>query len=164
MITQKYLKERLNYNHVTGEFIWINSKSNGTRNGSVAGGMAGKGYRRIMIDGFNYKEHRLAWLYFHGSLPSMLDHINGNRSDNRIKNLRIVSPIENQRNMKAYSTNTSGIVGVRFDKRMKKWHARINVKSKSIHLGVFSNKEDAIKKRIAAEKEYGFHENHGRLK
>lgn len=164
MITQWYLKERLNYNKDEGVFIWKKSNSNGTVNGAVAGGKAGDGYRRIMIDGVNYKEHRLAWLYCYGKLPNMIDHIDGNRSNNKIDNLRDVSSIENSRNMKMYSTNSSGVVGVRLIKKSCMWHARINVKSKSMHLGTFLDKDDAIAARLKAEEKYGFHNNHGRLK
>jgi len=164
MITQEYLKSRLIYNSDTGVFIWLKNKSNNVKIGSVAGGKAAMGYSRIMIDGSNYKSHRLAWLYCNGNLPNMIDHMDGNRSNNAIENLRDVSSIENSRNMKMYSTNSSGVVGVRLDKKSNKWHARINVKSKLIHLGYFFEKESAIIARVEAEIKYGFHENHGRLK
>ena len=164
MITQEYLKTRLAYDSVNGVFNWIKSRSNGVSDGSIAGGKAGLGYRRIMIDGVNYKEHRLAWLYIYGELPNMIDHIDGNRSNNVITNLRDVSSIENSRNMKIYSTNSSGVVGVRFVEKSGMWHARINVKSKSIHLGMFADKNNAINARLEAQEKYGFHNNHGRLK
>ena len=79
MITQEYLKSRLDYNSVTGVFVWIKNKSNYVKIGAVAGGDTGMGYKRIMIDGVNYKSHRLAWLYCYGDLPNMIDHEDGNR-------------------------------------------------------------------------------------
>ena len=164
MVTQEELKARLSYNKVSGVFTWLKRRVNRGCSGTVAGGPAGIGYRRIMVNGTNHKEHRLAWLFCYGELPVVIDHINGKRSDNRIVNLRSVSPIDNQRNMKVYSTNTSGVVGVRMDAQKGMWHSRINVKSKSVHLGFFKDKCNAIAARKEAEIKYGFHKNHGRLK
>lgn len=106
----------------------------------------------------NYSTHRLAWYYVHGVEPDEVDHINGNRSDNRIVNLRNVSRTENCRNTKRAKRNTSGVVGVSWDSVNKVWHVRIRRK----HIGRLKDFDDAISARKAAELEFGFHANHGR--
>ena len=91
-----------------------------------------------------------------------IDHENGDRSDNRIANLRDVPPSENMRNVKRHITNTSGHVGVFWYKPRNKWVARITVNYTLHHLGYFTDIADAIAARKAAEIFYGFHKNHGR--
>lgn len=107
--------------------------------------------------------HRLIWFYMTGEWPDIIDHINGNRSDNRWCNLRNVTQFENMKNRKICSNNTSGCMGVIWHKRARKWEASIRVNSKRKSLGYFDAKEEAIMIRKAAEIEYGYHENHGRI-
>lgn len=154
MLTQKRLKEVLKYNKNTGIF---------TKGGKSIGYDDGRGYLRTLIDGKQYRLHRLAWLYQHGTFPDNsldIDHINQNKRDNSIDNLRVVSHIENSRNQKKHSTNTSGVSGVY--KFGKKWRAMIRFKDKLIHLGLFKEKEDASIARKKALDKYRFHENHGK--
>ena len=82
------------------------------------------------------------------------DHHNRNKLDNRKENLVQCTNQENTRNISVGKNNTSGFIGVNFNKRSNKWHARIVVNSKEHHLGFFANKEDAIRTRLCAEKEY----------
>ena len=110
--------------------------------------------------------HRLVWCHYYGKWPEsnlVIDHINGNCYDNSIENLRLVSQAENNRNRSTPKDNTSGHIGLYWIKSSSKWRAQIGVNGKDIYLGLFKNKEDAIKARKEAEKKYGFHENHGRL-
>ncbi len=121
------------------------------------------GYLVGRIFGVNYNSHRIAWALHHNKWPEgPIDHINGNRSDNRIENIRLVSPQENARNSKRAISNKSGTTGVTWRKRDRKWHAHISVARKHIYLGYFSNRDAAIEARKAAEKKLGFHPNHGR--
>lgn len=130
--------------------------------GDIAGTASSQGYRYIKIKQKRFAEHRLAWMYVYGEFPrGEIDHINGNRSDNRLTNLRVVTRAENCRNLARRSDNTSGHIGVSWNKAMSKWAARIAVGGKHRALGLFVNLADAISARKAAERDIGFHANHG---
>lgn len=120
------------------------------------------GYKRGLIFGKSYLAHRIAWKIEYGQEPDCIDHINGDRSDNRICNLRSVSASENTRNTKIYKTNNSSACGVYWHKVAKKWAASIGAKSRRVNLGLFSDLADAVNARKAAELSLGYHENHGR--
>lgn len=129
----------------------------------------GDGYRNGAIFGKNYKAHRVIWKLVTGFDAEMIDHINGDRADNRFCNLRSATRVDNCRNASLYRTNTSGSVGIDFLKsipgqRRGRWRARICVNGKLVALGLFSTREDAVRARKAAERKYGFHPNHGRKK
>ena len=117
----------------------------------------------IKIDSIAYFEHRLAFLYIHGRLPfPETDHINGDRGDNRIDNLREVTSTENNQNMSTRSDNTSGCTGFTFRTERGKWKASIKVNKKLIILGDFLDWFDAVCARKSAELRFGFHPNHAR--
>jgi hypothetical protein len=162
-ISQKELKEVLNYNPDTGIFTWLVDRGANRTSGKIAGHIDCHGYRSIGIDGKYYKAHRLAWLYVHGEFPpNEIDHINGNGIDNRLDNLRPVTSSENSQNQKMRDNNKSGVMGVYWYNKSKKWLARIRVNTKEIHLGVYKDLELAALVRAEAEVKYGFHPNHGR--
>lgn len=123
------------------------------------------GYVQGTIFGKRRLGHQVVWMMVHGSLPKppyCLDHINGNRSDNRISNLRKVLISENNRNTGIRTSNTSGVCGVSWYKSSRKWVAEIAYNGEKIRLGRFDKLEDAAAARKAAEVKYGFHENHGK--
>lgn len=120
------------------------------------------GYYSGSLFGKKYKAHRIIWKFVYGEDPLTIDHINGNKLDNRVCNLRNVSQAENARNSSKSKSNSSGCVGVVFDKSRNKWAARIHDVDKMINLGRFDKFEDAVLTRKQAEKELGYHENHGR--
>ena len=161
-ITQERLKELLEYNKNTGIFYWrINKQSR--KAGTVAGHINKYGYVRIMLDKRQYQAHRLAWLYCYGSFPvEQIDHINHNKSDNRICNLREASEVDNHKNRPKQLNNTSGCTGVSWYKPTSKWGAYIQVNGKSITLGYFSSFTEAVKARKEAEIKYGFSKRHGK--
>jgi len=161
MVTQKQLKQLLNYNPETGLFTWIKSKTNCIKSGDVAGTIMVSGYIRITIDFCQYRAHRLAWLFMVNEWPDQIDHKNHDRKDNRWCNLRNVTNQENGKNQSLGKNNVSGIAGVGWSKQSSKWYARIMVGGKGIHLGVFADKFEAICARKSAERKYGFHTNHG---
>lgn len=159
MITQKELKELLNYNPDTGIFTWRYSRR-GAKKGSTAGSNDGYGYTSIRVNSKPYGSHRLAWLYMFGAWPkNQIDHINHDRVDNRIENLREVTRQENGRNLALNKKNTSGVTGVR--RKGNQWYATIGVNGSKVRLGGFKDKFEAICARKSANNKYGFHKNHG---
>lgn len=162
MLTQERLKELLSYDKETGQFTWLSARGN-KKNGSIAGCINGIGYFKIGVDGAVYLSHRLAFLYVNGKFPdNQVDHINGERTDNRYLNIRLVSGSENHRNRGLQKNNKSGRIGVLFRNKRNKWVAQVTLNGKCRHLGDFDNIEDASKARQEAEKKYGFHVNHGK--
>jgi len=122
----------------------------------------GLGYKHGSIWNRKIKAHRVIWCLVYGEWPDgKIDHISGDRADNRISNLRVVDDIENARNMARRYDNNSGCTGVsKF--RCSQWRARIHVNGEDKFLGLFDSKDEAIAARQAAEKKYGHHINHGR--
>lgn len=165
------LRQLLRYEAETGKLFWL-PRDTGTRGGRYfntryAGKEAltgpTKGYLAGSIRDKPAKAHRVAWAIHFGEWPNgMIDHINQDRADNRITNLRVVGHIENGRNAKRHRTNTSGVTGVGWVKNKCRWRAMIKVGGHNHYIGMFLNFEDAVEARRAAEAEYGFHENHGR--
>lgn len=122
-----------------------------------------KGYRHGHILGKRCSAHHAAWAISHGVWPKeQIDHINGSPGDNRLVNLRQVSNQENLRNQPLRSSNTSGFIGVGWNKATRKWYAKICVSGKTINLGQFVDIRDAVAARKRADADFGFHENHGR--
>ena len=110
-----------------------------------------------------YLAHRVAWAIYSGAWPErQIDHINGNRLDNRIANLRSVTHQENGKNCAIGIKNTSGTIGVSWHSRDLVWTAQVNKNGKQKHIGSFKNKDDAISARAKASAECGYHANHGR--
>lgn len=155
MVTQNRLKEIFTYDKSTGIFFRVK----GTRK---VGYVNTKGYIRISVDGKGYFAHHLAWLYVYGIFPeTTIDHINHVRTDNSIDNLRLVSCAENSKNMKMNKNNKTGIVGVSWNSKARKWSAEITVNSSQMKLGLFTSIKDAIDARNKAENKHNFHKNHG---
>ncbi|WP_320705372.1 HNH endonuclease [Enterobacter cloacae] len=147
MLTQGKLKSLLSYSPETGLFHWLTEKTNAIQPGDKAGWKDEQGYWRITIDGYDYRAHRLAWLYMNGVMPAMVDHKNRNRSDNRACNLRECNASQNAMNRKTQANNKSGVPGVTWNKREKKWKAYTKSNGKPISLGTYEKKEDAIRAR-----------------
>lgn len=114
------------------------------------------GYIQVGYLGKIYKAHRLIWAIVYGTFPEgVIDHINGNRSDNRLDNLRIVTRQQNSHNQKnPHKTNKSKHLGVCWNKRSSKWQAGISVNNKTIYLGVFETVEQAHNAYVEAKKIY----------
>ena len=165
MITQSELKKHVHYNPETGVFTWLvgyKNKRIDRKAGDIINTVSGIGYISATIKGEYYSAHRLAWFYMHGYWPECIDHINHIRSDNRLVNLRETTTQGNGKNQSMRKNNKSGITGVRWSKPHNKWIARIVVNAKEIHLGIFTDKFEAICARKSADNKYGFHENHGK--
>lgn len=153
ILTQTSIKEVLDYNPLTGEFRWRKTVSR-TRAGSVAGKPTKNGYRVIGIGRRHFLSHRLAWLYVHGKWPrEQIDHINGNRSDNRIENLREASHSENCQHLRAArrDNKSCGLLGATWCKRDKRWLAGITVNNKRKYIGSFGSAQEAHHAYLAAK-------------
>lgn len=122
-------------------------------------------YYRVSVDGKPYYIHRIVYEMRIGPISRgmQIDHINGDGLDNSKLNLRLVVEGENNRNMPMQSNNTSGAVGVEWCKKTCKWVASISSNRKKVYLGAYVEFSEAVVVRKKAEKEYGYHENHGRL-
>lgn len=163
-LSQSDLMDRFSYDANTGIFTVKTFVSGSRPVGSIAGWVdkRGRGYIRIQINGTAYYAHRLAWLYHYGCFPKTeIDHVNGVRGDNRIKNLRLVDRRGNMKNKRMYKNNTSGAAGVYWYKPTKRWVCYISKGGKLINLGYYINFDEAVSVRKMAEKEYSYHKNHG---
>lgn len=153
------LKEFLdvyNYDPLTGIFTLKITRGPKTV-GSVSGGLNKDGYIQIDFNGKKYLSHRMAWLFMNGEWPDgIIDHKDTVRSNNKYDNLRVVNNSISNRNRGVSKRNTSGFVGVSWDKRSSKWVATICVNGKMERLGLFEYKEDAILARMTAEKKYNY--------
>ena len=174
-VSYDLLQELLDYSPDTGIFTWKTRdrkhfatdgrwKTWNARFTDKAAGCLCKtnGYLLISIDDRLYKAHRLAWLYVYGEWPSeQVDHVNRDRSDNRIANLRLACTHINSQNASRRHSNTSGHTGVYWQKRERKWEARVTWHRRGITLGSYKSKTDAILARRIAEKVIGFSHGHG---
>lgn len=141
-LTQERLKEFFLYDKSDGVFFRHSSNRGRGKVGIISGPINSTGYLTIRIDGINYLAHRLAFLYVNGEFPeNHVDHINGDRLDNKFSNLRFATHSENRQNSKLSSHSTTMLKGVTFHKRVGKYQARIGVNGKRLHLGYFDTKE-----------------------
>lgn len=155
-ITQESLSQFLDYDPETGIFFWKERQNNHFKSirsmkmwnkrysKTVAGTVDTHGYIQIRINYKLYLAHKLAWLFCYGVYPNnQLDHINCNRKDNRINNLRLVTKFENAQNSKIRHNNKSGYKGVSWHQHVQKWTAQIQCNKKHIHLGYYATPEEA---------------------
>jgi len=165
------LRKLLRYDPETGKLFWrervADCPEHRRWNTRYARKEAGKinssdGYMRVKISCRLMKAHRVVWAMQTGDWPvGQIDHVNHDRADNRINNLRCVTVAENSRNQSIASNNTSGVCGVYWHRSTGKWRAVISVSGVRLYLGDFSNLFDATTARRASERKYGYHENHG---
>ena len=151
------LREYLSYDPSTGKFAWRKKPSKNINMGDPAGYHSKIGYVQIGLNGKIYYGHRLAWAIHYGeNPPKMIDHINNDKSDNRICNLRSASNAENMRNMGRTKRNKTGYKGVYYHKKNKKYIAAIGKNMKTIYVGSFDTIEEAHAAYCkAAEKLHG---------
>lgn len=158
-MTADELRCVLKYNFETGVFIWVAKTNMGRdRTNTVAGCISPRdGYARITIKRRSYLAHRLAWAVYYGEWPTeQIDHINRNRADNRIANLRLATQAQNTQNTPLYKNNKSGAKGV-YRHAWGKWEAYISVNRKRLYLGVYSTFDEAIQARTRAQATYFTH-------
>lgn len=136
-LTAERAKELLDYDPETGVFRWKVSKGR-VKAGDVAGRVNNTGYIQIRVDRNLYQAHRIAWLLTRDEWPNLqIDHINGDRADNRICNLRQATKAQNAQNTSKRAHNTSGFKGVSWCRRHAKWHAQLQKNKRRVYLGRF---------------------------
>jgi hypothetical protein len=157
MISQARARELLDYEPATGVFRWrVNRRSylSKARIGAIAGAPRYDGYVELRIDGELIHAHRLAFLWMEGTLPPEVDHINGDKTDQRWGNLRIATHGQNGTHKGPNKNNKLGVKGVRVMK--KKYEARIWRDGRQVVLGYFSTVEEASEcYRMASLKQHG---------
>lgn len=137
----KYLPEK-------GIVVWVTNRQGGVKKGDRAGYLNPNGYRYIKFQQKLYAEHRLIWRLVYGYFPEEeIDHIDRNKSNNVLSNLRLATRLENARNRGISKNNVSGHTGVCFRSARNKWQAYIGRKN----LGYFDSKQAAINRRKQAE-------------
>lgn len=169
------IRQRLDYDPDSGVLTWKDcgaeffesekayASFKSKFSGKAAGEVSPSGdYRRVFLFKKAHKAHRLAWAIYFGKWPEgVIDHINGDTLDNRIKNLRDCSRSVNSRNSRKYKSNKSGLTGVSWHKSSGKWVAQITINGKRKHLGLFCDKFSAHKAWLSAKNENNFTERHG---
>lgn len=156
MITSERLRQALNLDLENNRLFWLPKVDLGNHMaGKYAGTIDRKGYRRVQIDKRLYREHQLIWLWHKGALPvGQIDHIDGNKLNNSIANLREVSPsINNQNRRSASKRSKSGYLGVHWHKKNSVWVAKIGVGYEKKYLGCFESAEQAYQAYVAAKRE-----------
>lgn len=168
-ISQEELKSIFHYCPQSGEFTYIKKVSKkinlGQKAGTIQKTHAGKSYIHIIIDGYRYRAHHLVWLYVYGYIPSMIiDHIDGDGTNNRLLNLEEKTSLENHKNKRLFRTNKLGIAGVYWRPDRRVFSAQIKVNRVNKHLLNTVDFFEACCARKSAERSLGFHENHGSVR
>jgi hypothetical protein len=141
----EYLKSIFTLNSETGELLWKVSNCHSVKVGSIAGALKPEGYRIVEIHNKGYMYHRIIYAIHHGEHPiGVIDHIDGDNSNNKPSNLRLASAAQNAHNRKKQSDNSSGHKNVYWSKKKEKWNVRIGAFGKSYYCGTFLLIEDAI--------------------
>lgn len=146
------LRELLAYDEITGVLIWKESPSRNVKAGDIAGHKSSRGYIHIKVLGSAYLAHRLAWLHSRGEWPlGQIDHIDGNKTNNAIANLRDVSQSVNMQNRRTASINSSsGLLGV--SRKGDRWEARIRTNGARRYIGSYATPEMAHAAYLAAKR------------
>lgn len=155
------LEEKFDYDPVSGHFTWKFTNSQHVQ-GQRAGFLGAWGYWTLYHEGKHMKAHRVAWYLTHGEWPSMIDHIDGDRTNNSLSNLRIASYSQQNCNRRKPRNNSSGVKGVSWNSQAEKWQARVQADKRVKFLGYFESVEEAsaavLTYRETVHKEFARHE------
>jgi hypothetical protein len=162
-LTKDYLHSLFEYRD--GDLFWKVKPSRPVKIGDKAGAFGAGDYLQVGINNKQYKLHRIIFVMHHGYLPEYIDHIDTNRTNNRIENLRACNRQENSHNSKTPVSNTSGMKHVRWRKQRQKWEVKLRMNKKSIYFGSYHDLELAELVAIEARNKYhGDFANHGKFK
>ncbi len=153
-LSQSELKRLLNYDRETGVFTWKIARAGRAKAGSIAGKIDTHGHRQIMVNSKFYAAHRLAFFFMNGEFPAglVVDHINGDPSDNCWENLRLVSQRQNCENVALKGRkSSSGLLGAHYVKESNKWQSLITFGGKRRYLGRFDTAEQAHAAYLSAK-------------
>lgn len=154
-ISQARVRELFGYRE--GKIFWIKPTSNRVRFGLEAGSITRRGYKAVSIDGRLYLVHRIIWLWHHGYLPENgIDHIDKNKNNNKIENLREVSQQCNVRNSSLSRSSKTGVRGVSWNKQKKRWCSTITVGGSRKFLGYTVDFFRSVENRLIAEEKAGW--------
>jgi hypothetical protein len=173
--TPDELRQLLRYEQDTGKLYWLprpasmfekplraNNWNSRYADREAFTALNEDGYHHGKVAGKMVRAHRVVWAMVFNAWPDgEVDHINGDRTDNRLENLRLASRLSNGQNQKRFVTNTSGYTGVSYHKRSKRWQASVHFEGRSRTLGYFDSPEAAAEARAQANRDLGFHPNHG---
>jgi HNH endonuclease len=153
-VNAEIVRELLSYDSLTGILSWKKRRKS-CKPGAKAGSHHIQGYERISINYKRFLVHRICWLHFYGTWPTAeIDHINRNKKDNRIINLREATRSENDQNKVAQKNSKSGIRGVNWDKSRQLWEARITLNGKTVFRGRFDRIDDAVNAITEARRKF----------
>jgi len=162
MITQQQLKELYHYDPLTG--IWTRIKCMNSRHpvGQILSAVSVRGYPKVMINKKVYMLHRLAWLYVHNYIPDVIDHDDRDKLNCKLENLKDSSMQKNSKNRKLPSNNTTGEMGICFDKSTNRYMLQVTkLNGKRINRR-FNTIEEAVLARDKIYEEEEYHVSHGK--
>tara|TARA_R110002073_G_C9093991_1_gene548053 strand:+ start:48 stop:539 length:492 start_codon:yes stop_codon:yes gene_type:complete len=160
-LTLDLVNKLFRYDKETGDLIHKANKGT-AKAGDKAGSVNGSGYVVTGIEGNKYRNHRIIFLMHRGFLPDCLDHIDNNKLNNRIENLRPATLSQNQQNRRICKRNTSGVKGVRWNEPYNMWSASVTLNGKRKHVGHFRTVPEAeVAVRKVREQLHGEFVNHG---
>jgi hypothetical protein len=148
------------FDYKEGNLHWKIKSSNGIKIGKKCGSIDKNGYVIISFKKQRYRAHRLIFMMFNGYVPDVIDHINGNRSDNRIENLREATAVQNMQNTRISKLNKSGVKNVHWMKDRKKWKVSLKVNKTIVDIGSFKDLE--LAELVAIEAREKFHQQFAR--
>lgn len=157
MLTAEIARQFLSYDPDSGSLTWLISRGT-VKAGSSVCRVSNRGYLTVKLLGKTYQAHRIAWLITYGEWPITIDHINRQRTDNRLVNLRNATQQQNMCNVPRKRTNTSGVRGVSWQSQSRKWQVEVKADGKRYYLGSYRDIElaelVASEARIKLHKEY----------
>ncbi len=165
MLNKETAERFVEYDPIEGGIRWKARPSinaNRIKLGAQAGNLFQGKYRQMSLLKKKYLVHHIVWLLHHGYLPKNIDHIDGNGLNNRIENLREANPSIQAKNQSRRKYNKSGITGVSWHKKARKWVVQSSIAGANVYLGLYSSLDEAAAVKKAHEAAHDFHPNHGR--